>query len=217
MLNLSPLSLIGNLITLIISLTIHEFSHAWMAVRLGDDTPRLAGRLTLNPLKHLDLIGSLMLLVAGFGWAKPVPINPYALKQRSSAGVMWVSLAGPLSNFLLAVFTAILLRFLLIPQYNLHPSTMFNNVLQVVFIFYELNLVLMLFNLLPIAPLDGEKIAEYILPPKWTRVLEIINPYGAYILLALIVLPSLLKINIIQSVINPVLTNLTKILIGVNL
>lgn len=217
MLNLSPLSLIGNLITLVISLTIHEFSHAWAAVKLGDETPRLAGRLTLNPLKHLDPFGSLMLLLAGFGWAKPVPINPYALSQRSSAGVMWVSLAGPLSNFLLAIFVAIPLRFILLPQFHLHPTQLFSDIITIIYIFFRLNLILMLFNLLPISPLDGEKIAEYILPPKWSRVLQVIRPYGSIILLALIFLPYLLNISVIQYVINPVLTNLTTILLGANI
>ncbi len=217
MLNLDPLSLIANLITLIISLTLHEFSHAWAAVRLGDETPRLAGRLTLNPLKHLDPIGSLMLLVAGFGWAKPVPINPHALKQRSPAGVMWVSLAGPLSNFLLAVITAILLRFILIPLLSPGSSQFFQDFTNIVYVFFRLNLILMLFNLFPISPLDGAAIAEYLLPPQWSRALQIVNRYGMFILMALILLPSLLHVNVIYDyILNPVLTNLTRILVGVN-
>ena len=102
--------LISSILTLLIAFTIHEFSHAKVADMLGDNTPRANGRLTLNPGAHLDLMGSLMLIVAGFGWAKPVPINPYALSRRSAAGVMWVSLAGPMSNFLMAIIAAIPIR-----------------------------------------------------------------------------------------------------------
>ncbi len=98
MFNLSPSLLISRVLTLIIALTVHEFSHAFIAYRFGDTTARDAGRLTLNPLKHLDVLGSLMLLLVGFGWAKPVPINPYALRRKSESAEMWVSLAGPASN-----------------------------------------------------------------------------------------------------------------------
>ena len=94
MLNLAPSLLISRILTLIIALTIHEFSHAFVADRFGDVTARNAGRLTLNPLKHLDVFGSLMLLVAGFGWAKPVPVNPYSLRRRSESALMWVSQIG---------------------------------------------------------------------------------------------------------------------------
>jgi len=107
MLNLSASMLFSYLFVLLTAFSVHEFAHAWTADRFGDMTPRLAGRLTLNPVVHLDPIGSLLLLVAGFGWAKPVPINPYALLRRSSAAVMLVSLAGPISNFLMAILAAI--------------------------------------------------------------------------------------------------------------
>src|SRR5512135_1350325 len=109
-LSLSPSTLISHLVVLLIAFTIHEFSHAWTANRFGDETPRLNGRLTLNPLAHLDPMGSLLLLVSGFGWAKPVPINPYALQRRTPAAVMWVSLAGPMSNLLMAVIASIPFR-----------------------------------------------------------------------------------------------------------
>src|SRR3990170_5641596 len=103
-------TLIARIFVLVTAFTVHEFAHAWTAVQFGDDTPRANGRLTLNPLSHLDPIGSLMLLVVGFGWAKPVQVNPFALQRRSSAAMMLVSLAGPLSNFLMAVLAAIPFR-----------------------------------------------------------------------------------------------------------
>jgi Zn-dependent protease len=214
MLNLSPQTLIANLLTLIIALTFHEFSHAFVAVKFGDETPRMDGRLTLNPLKHLDPIGSIMLLLAGFGWAKPVRVNPYALSQRSPAALMWVSLAGPFSNFLLAVFSAIPFRF---PGF-LALLNSSNAVVRFIpfflFTFFTINLVLMLFNLLPISPLDGAKIAVYILPPKWGRALEMIQPYGMFILIAILFVLPLLKINVMGYVIDPVINNLTHILTG---
>ena len=114
MLGLSLSELVTRLITLVIALSFHEFSHAWTANAFGDDTPRANGRLTLNPLAHLDPIGSLMLILVGFGWAKPVPIDPYNLNRRSPSAVLWVSLAGPFSNFILAMLAAIPLRFNLI-------------------------------------------------------------------------------------------------------
>ena len=94
MLGLDPQTLISRILTLIIAFTVHEFAHAWTANSFGDDTPRMNGRLTLNPLAHLDIMGSLLLLLVGFGWAKPVPINPYVLQRRSPAAVMWVSWQG---------------------------------------------------------------------------------------------------------------------------
>src|SRR5512139_2451174 len=110
MLGLDPSTLICRIIVLLTAFSVHEFAHAWTANYFGDDTPRQNGRLTLNPLAHLDPIGSIVLLFAGFGWAKPVPVNPYALERRSPAALMWVSLAGPLSNLLMALIAAIPFR-----------------------------------------------------------------------------------------------------------
>src|SRR5512139_2028222 len=107
MLGIALSSLVSRVIVLITAFSVHEFAHAWTAEQFGDDTPRMNGRLTLNPLAHLDPIGSLMLLLVGFGWAKPVPINPYVLSRRSPAATMWVSLAGPMSNLLMALIAAI--------------------------------------------------------------------------------------------------------------
>jgi Zn-dependent protease len=211
MLGLSPIVFITRIITLVISLTFHEFSHAYVANKLGDDTPRMNGRLTLNPLAHLDIIGSLMLIVAGFGWAKPVPVNGYALRQRSPSALMWVSLAGPASNFILAIVAAIPLRLGLI---SLVPSTMVNFVYSLIAGFIQINLLLMVFNLIPIAPLDGEKIAEYFLPPSWARKLENIAPYGPMILMAILFVLPMLGINILGAVMYPVINTLFTLLVG---
>ena len=166
-----PVLLLSRLFVLVVAFTVHEFSHAWTADRFGDNTPRMNGRLTLNPLAHLDPIGSLLLLLGGFGWAKPVPVNPYALGRNSSAALMWVSLAGPGSNFLMAILGAIPLRLGLASLTGFGPIS---GDFAVNFLseFVWINLALMVFNLIPLAPLDGEKIAEYFFPPSWARVLD---------------------------------------------
>jgi len=214
--NLTIPILISNIFVLVIAFTIHEYSHAWTATRFGDDTPRAYGRLTLNPLAHLDLWGSLLLLVAGFGWAKPVPINPYTLTRRSPAAVMWVSLAGPFSNLLMAIFAAMLFRlgvatFLdrFVPGGTFLPSAT-----QFFEYFIRINLVLMLFNLIPIAPLDGEKIFDYFLPPSFARFMDSIRPYGPIILLVLVFGGQLIGINILASILGPPLNTLYNFLVG---
>jgi Zn-dependent protease len=211
MLGLDIPTLLSRIIILVISLSIHEFAHAWSANAFGDDTPRLNGRLTLNPAAHLDLMGSLMLLVVGFGWARPVPINPYALQRRSSAAVMWVSLAGPASNLMLAIIAAIPLRMGLITPFTgtsgLLPSP-YSFMLQ----FIAINLLLMVFNLIPLAPLDGEKIAGYFFPPPMARFFDTIRPYGPMILLAILFVGPMIGLNIFGWVVWPVVNTLMTLL-----
>jgi Zn-dependent protease len=186
MLGLPLADLAARAATLVIALTVHEFAHAWTADRLGDDTPRWNGRLTLNPLAHLDPIGSLFMLIAGFGWAKPVPVNPVALSRRTPAGMMLVAAAGPFSNFLLALLAAIPLRagWLDGPSASSVQAALPFLLSQ----FILLNLFLLFFNMLPIFPLDGEKVAEYFLPHAGREFLYRIRPFGWAILLGLLVL-----------------------------
>ncbi|HBF41809.1 MAG TPA: site-2 protease family protein [Anaerolineaceae bacterium] len=213
MLNLSPSVLISRLLILVIALTFHEFMHAVVADRLGDDTPRRMGRLNLNPLSHLDPLGSLMLIVVGFGWAKPVQVNPANLNRNFSAGMMWVSLAGPAANFILAILGAVPLRL------NLVPLTAGTGILpsagEFLFTFVTINLLLMIFNLIPLAPLDGEKILEFFLPARWSARYASIQSFGPMILMVLIFLLPLVRIDIIGGIMNPVLLSLRKLLIGV--
>ncbi len=203
-LNLSASVILSRIVILIIAFTVHEFSHAAVATAFGDDTPRANGRLTLNPVVHLDLMGSLMLLFAGFGWARPVPINPYALQRRAHSAVMWVSLAGPASNLLMAFIAAIPLRFGLVSPFaqTLGPlPTAYSFLIE----FVAINLLLFLFNLIPLAPLDGEKIFDYFLPPQFSRFMDTIRPYSPMILLALVFLLPMLGFDVIGYVINPVM------------
>jgi Zn-dependent protease len=187
MLNLDLTSLLYLVIIMVISLTAHEFAHAWTADQLGDDTPRLNGRLTLNPLAHLDPIGSLMLLIAGFGWAKPVPVNPYAIRSRTPAGLMLVAVAGPLSNLLMAILGALPFRLGLFDSLS-QGSELAYNAATFLILFMQINLVLLFFNLIPIFPLDGEKVADYFLPTSGQDLLHRLRPYGPMILMGLIFL-----------------------------
>ena len=205
--------LISYIIFLLICLPVHEFSHAFVANYFGDDTPRANGRLTLNPLVHLDLIGALVFLVAGFGWARPVPINPYALQKRSRSAVMWVSLAGPASNFALAILGAIPLRLGIVPlAYS--ASNIFPSLYDLIHGFVVINLVLAFFNLIPLAPLDGEKIADYLFPPPFARFMDTIRPYSSIILLVLIFVLPRFGINIIGWSLTPLLTFFFRLLTG---
>jgi Zn-dependent protease len=216
MLNLDPATLIARLIVLVITFTIHEFAHAWSATQLGDETPRQYGRLTLNPLAHLDPMGSLLLLVVGFGWAKPVPINPYALARRTPAGVMWVSLAGPFSNLLMAILAAVPFRMGLVSVAAGLTTTraILPNLSQILVQFILINLLLCLFNLIPLAPLDGEKIIDYFLPPSLAKVFENIRPYGPIILIVVVLVGPMFGINIISMIIMPPLRALFGLLVG---
>ena len=194
MLSLSPELLLARIFTLIIAFTVHEFAHAWTANELGDDTPRLAGRLTLNPLAHLDVLGSLMLVLAGFGWAKPVPVNPYALQRRTPAGMMIVAAAGPVSNVGLALLASI--------PFLLGLVSVSSSILAVfVADFIFLNLVLFFFNLIPIFPLDGEKVLTYFLPPSGQAFLAQVRPYGPILLAMLVILSSRSGLNVLDIIV----------------
>ncbi len=195
---------------------IHEFAHAFTADRFGDNTPRANGRLTLNPLAHLDPIGSLLMIVVGFGWAKPVPINPYILNRRSPAATMLVSLAGPASNLLLALLAAVPFRLGLVSTHNIYQSahSALPNFTWFLYVFIFTNLWLMLFNLIPIAPLDGEKVLDYFLPPSMARAMESIRPYGPMILMVVLFVLPLVGINIIGAIIAPAFNSITTLLIG---
>lgn len=209
-------TLIARLVVLLIAFSVHEFAHAWTADRFGDLTPRMQGRLTLNPLAHLDPMGSLMLLVAGFGWAKPVQVNPYALSRRSPAALMLVSLAGPLSNFLMAILAAIPFRAGLVSFFGAGSSTgrILPTLDELLIEFVVINLLLMLFNLIPLAPLDGEKIADYFFPPSLSRYFDAIRPYGPMILLLLVFVAPVLGVNVLGWILGPPMRALLRLLVG---
>jgi len=167
---------------LLIALTVHEFAHGYVSYRFGDPTPKMQGRLSLNPAHHIDPIGFIMMVFLRFGWCKPVQINPYYFKNKRK-GMLWVALAGPLANFLFALATAILFGMLsLVLPSSLYFSPIFFQVL-VGILLYNINLGL--FNLIPIAPLDGSKVLEGLLPPALAYQYQAwMNRYGLLVLLA---------------------------------
>ena len=213
MLNNSIPEFLSAVITLLIAFTFHEFAHAWTATKLGDDTPRYYGRLTLNPLSHLDLVGSLMLILTGFGWAKPVPVNVEKIRRHSPAALMLVAISGPLSNFLLAVLASIPLRLGWL-TYQPPAVDFFPTPYEFLLYFMFTNLGLMIFNLLPFPPLDGEEVLIYFLPPAMKMKWEGIRPYGPYILLFLLVIAPMLGFSLIDAVLSPLVMGLARFLLG---
>lgn len=212
----SPLAFLYWLIALIVAITIHEFSHALVADRLGDPTPRLQGRLTLNPLAHLDPLGTIMLIIARFGWGKPVVFDPFNLRhpRRDAA---FISLAGPASNLILASVCALVLRFLFsfhVPIASSYSALALVNYLVIGLLqpIIVLNVVLAVFNLVPIHPLDGFKIVGGILPEEYAHQWAELEPYGLIFLLFLI-LPLFGGISPISQLISPVINALLQILL----
>ena len=193
---------------LIMSIVIHEVSHGYSAYLLGDPTAKYEGRLTLNPIKHLDLFGSFLIpmltYMAGgfiFGWAKPVPYNPYNLKDQKW-GPAIVGIAGPASNFLVALFFGLIIRFGTVLE--ILPMAFFEIASLVVFI----NLLLMFFNLIPIPPLDGSKVLFAVLPYKWQDVQHTLERYGFLILLFFIIF--------LWQLVLPIILFLFKVITGIS-
>jgi Zn-dependent protease len=171
-----PILFFYTAIALLVAISVHEFAHAWTADRLGDPNPRLDGRLTLNPLAHLDLVGTLLLFVARFGWGKPVRFDPYNLKNPRRDAAL-ISLAGASANLILATLCALILRFV--------PFAMIAGLLQTIII---MNVSLAIFNLIPIHPLDGFKVVEGFLPENAARQWHQLESLG-YIMLFIFVFP----------------------------
>lgn len=172
---------------ILIALTFHEYAHGRVADWLGDDTPYYQGRLTLNPLPHIDWIGFFALLFLHFGWAKPVQVNPYNFKNISiKTGMMLVSFAGPAMNLLLAIAGMIALRLLgFDPQTGLYSGSM-SAVIQMIIPLIQINIILAVFNLIPVPPLDGSKILAGLLPDKGAAFIYSLEQFGPLLLLLII-------------------------------
>ena len=190
-----PAAFIMLAVLLLYSVIFHEVAHGWVAYKMGDETAKWLGRLTLNPVKHIDPIGSLMLLVVGFGWAKPVPVNLENIPApQRRKGLILVSAAGATANIIIA-FCALLVWRLLSPA----PGSMMYNVL---YLLANINILLAAFNLIPIPPLDGSKILMGFTPESFNRVLYQIEPFGFFIVLGLLLTGALTPvINMFQSAI----------------
>ena len=173
-------------------ITFHEFSHAWAANELGDSTAARQGRLTLNPMAHLDPWGTVLFLVVGFGWGRPTPVNPYNLRNGTKRGNAMVAVAGPAANFFVAILAAIPLRTGMIPSIASFNGIRDASGMEIVGLFLLivifLNVILGVFNLIPIHPLDGFKVAVGVLPGELSRQLNALAPWGPGILMTLIVI-----------------------------
>lgn len=181
--NLDIPTLFSRIVVLMIAFAIHEFAHAWTADHFGDNTPRSQGRVTLNPMAHLDPLGSLMLLIFGFGWARPVPVDPFKLGGRN---FMLTALAGPMSNLVMALAASSLVWVGLIPLVTTAPGAILPTAFSFLSEFVWINLLLMLFNLIPLFPLDGEKVLGYFLPPAGQDIMATLRPYGTMLLMVVI-------------------------------
>jgi Zn-dependent protease len=212
----NPLTFVFSILALIVAITVHEFAHAYAADRLGDPTPRLQGRLTLNPLSHLDPIGTIMLVLAHFGWGKPVQFDPFNLRhpRRDSA---IISIAGPLTNFLLAVICAVLLQLLFNARLMFLTNVIASGFMYVAIALLQpiiiYNVALGVFNLVPIHPLDGFKIIEGILPEEYARQWHELEGYGMIFLLFL-VFPIFGGVSPISRVISPVIDGILALLLS---
>jgi Zn-dependent protease len=196
-------------IALLVGLVFHEFCHAVVADRLGDSTPRLMGRISLNPLHHLDPMGTLLLFLVGFGWAKPVQVNALRLRNGPTLGMATVAAAGPISNFVMAALFALPVRLGLVDAIFPRSFDDFtpSNYLALIFVYVVLiNVVLGVFNLIPLAPLDGSRVAQALLPGELGRFFRMLEPYGIGILFLLITVSWITNgaIDPIGAIINPI-------------
>ena len=179
--------LVALLIALVFGISVHEFAHAAAATWLGDPLPGRQGRLTLAPAAHLDVMGSLMCLIGGFGWGKPVQYNPYALRASPRVGPAIVAIAGPISNIILAVIVAIVIRLLPLALGVFEfPLGVFITLFDLLNLIVYYNLILSFFNLIPVFPLDGFTILQGLLPPALADAFESTRQYGFFILLLLL-------------------------------
>ncbi|MBL8206261.1 MAG: site-2 protease family protein [Blastocatellia bacterium] len=199
----------------LLSLSIHEAAHAWTAERFGDPTGRYSGRVTLNPMAHIDIIGTiifpLMSLVTGamfFGWAKPVPVDLSQMKDRKW-GDICVSLAGPVSNIILAIFFFVAMKVVFLsPGLQASMGEWQQPIIRTLFTGLSMNVVLAVFNLLPIPPLDGSHVLQNLLPARAAEAFETIRPYGFVILIGL------MMTGVTGKIINPIFDVVMRGIVG---
>lgn len=202
-------TVIAMAVILLVAFPVHEFAHAAVAHRLGDDTAKDLGRLSLNPLRHLDVFGSLMLIVTQFiGWAKPVPVNPWNLRPGPRVGNAMVAVAGPLSNLTMATAVALLYR---LGLFDSAPAFSLN----ILYTFVAINVALFLFNMIPLGPLDGFSVLMGIVGEDLARLLMPLRTYGSMLLMGLLMIGFLSpNLNFIGRVMRPMMTGLINLLLG---
>jgi Zn-dependent protease len=203
---------------LLMTLTVHEFSHGWVAYMLGDDTAKRMGRLTLNPISHIDPIGMIMLFLVHIGWAKPVPINPYNFKDQKRDMALSAA-AGPLSNFIVAIIFSLFFRIITHgnPQMMMYGSLSAQIVIYIIYYTVLINLALGIFNLIPIPPMDGSKILGGFLSDEAYYKYTLQEQRGAQILMIIFLISYIFRLNLIGTIITPPLNFCLRILMGVTL
>ncbi len=201
------IELVLMIMVLSFTFSVHEFMHAWVATKMGDDTPKRQGRVTLNPLAHFDPLGSVMLLLAGFGWAKPVQYNPNNLKKfKRTTCERLISLAGVFANYITAIVSSFILVFV-VAYFAKHPTESRSAALAETIITYffwllrEYGFLFMAFNLIPIPPLDGYRFVSTYIPYKWRQSFESITQYSYYIFFALILLDHYGNVSILSKIV----------------
>ena len=197
-------------VPILLAVTFHEVAHGWVADKLGDPTARLLGRLTLNPIKHLDPIGTLVFfLTRMIGWAKPVPVNPLNFRDPLK-GMMWVAIAGPVTNLFLAAVSAIILRLLLASDVLFDPtaSVIIKPIAMMIQVSVIINVGLAVFNFIPIPPLDGSKVLMGLLSREQAEIFAKIEPYGFLILILLIMT------DVFHIILSPIIRFTVNLLLG---
>ena len=210
------LNILAMLLPILISLSVHEYSHGYIAWRFGDNTAKSLGRLTLNPLSHIDPIGMLMLFVIGMGWAKPVPLNIHAFRHPKRDLALSAA-AGPASNFLMAAMAGLLFRIFpgLVPLSGDTGILLFLKLN--LFYFLLINVGLGIFNLIPIPPLDGSKILRGFLPDSKTYIVDQLERYGGFVLFGIVLLGRAIGYPVFSRLIGPLIYGLVRFLSGIAL
>jgi Zn-dependent protease len=199
------------LVPALMAITCHEVSHGFVADRLGDNTARRLGRLTLNPIRHMDIIGTLMVFVIGIGWAKPVPVNFNNLRNPKR-DMIWVAAAGPVTNFSIAFISAMMMRLMIFIANSMAQAPMEIIVKPVILMLafsVYINLLLGIFNLIPVPPLDGGRVAVGLLPYRQAAAFSRIEPYGMIIIIVLVFFT-----NVFEYIISPMLDFAVRLLTG---
>lgn len=210
--NFQTILLIGP--PILLALTLHEYAHAYTAYRYGDDTAKQIGRLTLNPLRHLDPLGTIMIFIVHFGWAKPVPVNPNRLRNPKK-DMLWISAAGPLANMVLALASGLLIRVLHTSGVTPDPHTTAGLLFFMVLFSLQINLALAIFNILPIAPLDGSKILYALVPIRFEKPIHLLERYGPFILIGLILFSQVTGMSVLGRLIWPFVDFFSRLFAGI--
>jgi Zn-dependent protease len=209
-----PVQLVLLIPPLLFALTVHEFSHGFVAMRLGDPTAQLLGRLTLNPIAHLDPLGSILFFFPPhLGWARPVPVDVRYLRHPRR-DMMWIALAGPISNVILALLFGTLLRVLDAVPIELGGSIASAALIRMVAWSVVLNLGLAAFNMIPIYPLDGSRVLTGLLTPQLAARYQSLEPIGPFLILGIVLLGSLSGVSVIGMVVGPVVSHVGRLFTG---